>query len=218
MKICYITNLYPPHVLGGAEIVVKKIATQMAKKHTVIIITTSPDNNPHTIKQDSIIIYQLNTTKLYPVYKQTEASGVKKPLWHLFDLWNNDTYNKIRQILIDEDIDIVHINNFKGLSLSCFKAGSDLNIPIVFESHDFSLICPRANLIRGNNTLCKKRNFCCNSYVNIQRKLLDNHVDLLISPSNFMINKFKENNFFRNTSSVKIPLAIECNTNKTRKS
>lgn len=218
MKICYITNLYPPHVLGGAEIVVKKIATQMAKKHTVIIITTSPDNNPHTIKQDSIIIYQLNTTKLYPVYKQTEASGVKKPLWHLFDLWNNDTYNKIRQILIDEDIDIVHINNFKGLSLSCFKTGSDLNIPIVFESHDFSLICPRANLIRGNNTLCKKRNFCCNSYVNIQRKLLDNHVDLLISPSNFMINKFKENNFFRNTSSVKIPLAIECNTNKTRKS
>ena len=75
MKICYITNLYPPHVLGGAEIVVKKIATQMAKKHTVIIITTSPDNNPHIIKQDSIIIYQLNTTKLYPVYKQTEASG-----------------------------------------------------------------------------------------------------------------------------------------------
>lgn len=218
MKICYITNLYPPHVLGGAEIVVKKIATQMAKKHTVIIITTSPDNNHHIIKQDSIIIYQLNTTKLYPVYKQTEASGVKKPLWHLFDLWNKDTYNKIRQILIDEDIDIVHINNFKGLSLSCFKAGSDLNIPIVFESHDFSLICPRANLIRGNNTLCKKRNFCCNSYVNIQRKLLDNHVDLLISPSNFMINKFKENNFFRNTSSVKIPLAIECNTNKTRKS
>lgn len=54
--------------------------------------------------------------------------------------------------------------------------------------------------------------------MNIQRKLLDNHVDLLISPSNFMINKFKENNFFRNTSSVKIPLAIECNTNKTRKS
>ena len=53
MKICYITNLYPPHVLGGAEIVVKKIATQMAKKHTVIIITTSPDNNPHIIKQDN---------------------------------------------------------------------------------------------------------------------------------------------------------------------
>ena len=107
----------------------------MAKKHTVIIITTSPDNNPHIIKQDSIIIYQLNTTKLYPVYKQTEASGVKKPLWHLFDLWNNDTYNKIRQILIDEDIDIVHINNFKGLSLSCFKKQEViLNIPIVFES------------------------------------------------------------------------------------
>lgn len=218
MKICYITNLYPPYVLGGAEIVVEKIALEMVKRnHDVIIITTSPDNEKHVIKKDDMTIYQLNTTKLYPVYKQTEASGIKKPLWHLFDLWNNNTLEKIKEILINEEIDIIHINNYKGLSLSCFKAGNKLDIPVVFESHDFSLICPRANLIRANSTLCKKRNFICNNYVNIQRKLLNNNVDLLISPSNFMIKKFRENNFFKNTNAIKIPLGIEYENIKSTK-
>lgn len=219
MKICFITNLYPPAVLGGAEIVVEKMALAMIKYgHQSIIITTSPDYEEHVINRDNTTIYQINTTALYPPFKQTEASGLKKPFWHILDLWNNKTLNKIKEILAKEKVDIIHINNYKGLSLSCFKAGKDLNIPVVFESHDFSLICPRANLIRGNNTLCDGRNFICNQYVNRQRKLLNDNVDLLISPSNFMINKFKENNFFNNTPCVKIPLATEYESNKSNKS
>lgn len=218
MKICFITNLYPPNVLGGAEIVVEKMALAMTdKSHECVIITTSPDNEEHVVCRDEITIYQLNTTRLYPTYKQTEASGIKKPLWHAFDLWNNNTLNAIKDILIKENVDIVHINNFKGLSLSCFKAGKDLDIPVVYESHDFSLICPRANLIRGNNTLCQNRNLLCNQYVNVQRKLLNDNVDLLISPSQFMIDKFKDNAFFENTDCVKIPLGVEYSLNKSNK-
>ncbi|MDY2744242.1 MAG: glycosyltransferase, partial [Methanosphaera sp.] len=88
---------------------------------------------------------------------------------------------------------------------------------VVFESHDFSLICPRANLIRGNNTLCKKRNLICDIYVDKQRKLLSDNVDLLISPSHFMIEKFKENQFFNNTRCVKIPLGVEYTNHKSAK-
>ena len=218
MKICFLSNLYPPNVLGGAEIVVEKMAKSMIERgHEVIVITTSPDEEEHILEEDSVKIFQLNTTKLYPTYKQTEPQGVKKPLWHLFDLWNGATLSAVKDILVRESVDIVHINNFKGLSLSCFKAGKDLNIPVVYESHDFSFICPRANLIRGNNTLCENRNFICNEYVNIQRRLLDDNVDLLISPSQFMIDKFHDNNFFNNVRCVKIPLGVEYSSNKTIK-
>lgn len=217
MKICFISNLYPPNVLGGAEIVVEKMAQSMSRMgHEVIVITTSPDDNQHIIDED-VTIYQINSTKLYPTYKQTDVSGIKKPLWHLFDLWNNKTLKRVKEILIEENVDIVHINNFKGLSLACFKAVKELKIPVVYESHDFSLICPRANLIRGNNTLCEKRNIVCNEYVYFQRKLLNDNVDLLISPSQFMIDKFKENKFFNNTPCVKIPLGVEYSANKTAK-
>lgn len=218
MRICFISNLYPPNVLGGAEIVVEKMALEMLRRgHESIIITTSPDEEEHILTRDNTPIYQLNTTKLYPTYKQTEASGIKKPFWHVFDLWNKSTLNAVKDILVKEDIDIVHINNFKGLSLSCFKAGKEVGIPVVYMSHDFSLICPRANLIRGNNTLCDSRNFICNKYVNVQRRLLDDNVDLLISPSQFMIDKFRENDFFINTTSIKIPLGVEYTSHKTIK-
>jgi glycosyltransferase involved in cell wall biosynthesis len=218
MRICFITNLYPPNVLGGAEIVVEKIALNVMKfGHESVIITTSPDEDQHIIERDNTTIYQLNTTKLYPTYRQTEPQGIKKPLWHVFDLWNNSALDSIKKILIDEKIDIVHVHNYKGLSLACFKAGHNLDIPVIYTSHDFSLICPRANLIRGNNTLCEKRNIICNQYVNMQRKLLNNYVDVLISPSQFMINKFHENNFFKNIPCIKIPLGVEYESNKTNK-
>ncbi len=218
MKICFITNLYPPNVLGGAEIIVEKMALSMQEHgHRSIIITTSPDDKRHTIERDNTTIYQLNTTKLYPTYKQTEAQGIKKPLWHVLDLWNNSTLNAIKEILAKENVDVIHINNYKGLSLSCFKAGKDLNIPVIYESHDFSLICPRANLINGKNTLCENRNLICNEYVKQQRRLLDDNVDLLISPSQFMIDKFHENNFFNNVDCVKIPLGVEYESRKTIK-
>lgn len=218
MKICFISNLYPPNVLGGAEIIVEKMALGMVDYgHDAIIITTSPDNEKHVIKRDNTTIYQLNDTKLYPTYRQTEASGIKKPFWHVFDLWNGKILDSIKKILVEEKVDIIHINNYKGLSLSCFKAGKDLNIPVVYESHDFSLICPRANLINGKNTLCQGRNFICNEYVKQQRRLLDDNVDLLICPSRFMIDKFHENDFFNDIPCVKIPLGVEYESQKTIK-
>ena len=218
MKICIVSNLYPPHILGGAEIIVEKLVKNIAEKnHEVVVITCSTDNDEHVKKENNVTLYSINKTKLYPVYKQTEAKGYLKPLWHLFDLWSKACEDRIIEIVKQEKCDIIHINNFKGLSLSCFEVGKKLNIPVVFESHDFSLICPRANLIRGNNTLCENRNKICDVYVKIQRKLLDDNVDLMIAPSNFMIDKYQENGFFNNSKCIKIPLGIDFESEKTIK-
>ncbi|MBO7719375.1 MAG: glycosyltransferase family 4 protein [Methanosphaera sp.] len=218
MKIAMISNLYPPNILGGAEIIVEKLVRNIADKdHEVVVITCSIDDEERIQKEDNITIYHINKTKLYPVYKQTEAKGYMKPLWHLFDLWNRSCEKRIIEIVKKEKCDIIHINNFKGLSLSCFEVGKKLNIPVVFESHDFSLICPRANLIRGNDTLCTEKNQICEAYVKIQRKLLDDNVDLMIAPSNFMIDKYTENDFFAQTRCIKIPLGIDFERKKTTK-
>jgi glycosyltransferase involved in cell wall biosynthesis len=57
----------------------------------------------------------------------------------------------------------------------------------------------------------------CNEYVKFQRRLLGENVDLLISPSQFMIDKFRNNNLFNNIKCVKIPLGVEFESNKTLK-
>ena len=58
MKICFITNLYPPNVLGGAEIIVEKMALNMLEHgHESIIITTSPDDEEHVLNRDNTVIF-----------------------------------------------------------------------------------------------------------------------------------------------------------------
>lgn len=37
MKICLISNLFPPYVLGGAELQAKKIAQLLAEDHEVVV-------------------------------------------------------------------------------------------------------------------------------------------------------------------------------------
>ena len=57
MKNCMIRNLYPPHILGGAEIIVDKLVRNIASKnHDVIVITCSGDDKEHIQKEKNITI------------------------------------------------------------------------------------------------------------------------------------------------------------------
>lgn len=209
MKICLISNLYPPNVLGGAEVSVKKVSEELVKKgHEVIVITTPFSENDVEII-NGVKIYQVKPLNLYEIYHHPNQSMLLKPLWHIIDLWNPFNEKNIRKILKSENPDIVHVHNFKGLSLSSFAPAKSLGIPLVFTAHDYSLICMRANLLNSSGEICKNPSSLCKIYNQIQKYLVKNKVDLLISPSEFVINKLKSEGLFKDVKSKKIPLGID---------
>jgi len=217
MKICLISNLYPPYVIGGAEIIVENVAKKLINEGSnVFVITTSPDKK-HVKEKDGIKVYRINPLNLYSVYSHQEKSALAKPLWHLVDIWNPDSYFAVKKILKNEKPDIVHIHNFKGLSISVFRAAKDLKIPVVFTAHDCSLICPRANLLKGNNEACIDPKKLCSYYTNLNKNFIDNTVDWFIAPSNFLIDKLKSFGFFKNVKTTKIPLGVEMGSKKSEK-
>lgn len=214
MKICLISNLYPPNVLGGAEVSVKKVSEELVKKgHEVIVITTPFSENDVEII-NGVKIYQVKPLNLYEIYHHPNQSMLLKPLWHIIDLWNPYDERIIKNILKTENPDIVHIHNFKGLSLSSFAPAKSLKIPMVFTAHDYSLVCMRANLLNSSGEICKNPSALCKIYNQIQKHLAKNKVDLLISPSQFVINKLKSNGLFKDVKSKKIPLGIELKDNE----
>lgn len=214
MKICLISNLYPPNVLGGAEVSVKKVSEELVKKgHEVIVITTPFSENDVEII-NGVKIYQVKPLNLYEIYHHPNQSMLLKPLWHIIDLWNPYDERIIENILKTENPDIVHIHNFKGLSLSSFAPAKSLKIPLVFTAHDYSLVCMRANLLNSSGEICKNPSALCKIYNQIQKHLAKNKVDLLISPSQFVINKLKSNGLFKDVKSKKIPLGIELKDNE----
>ena len=219
MKICFISNLYPPFIVGGAEIVVKKVAEELVKKgHDVIVITTSKNKKNNYEIINNVTVYRINPINLFPYFTMSKQAKSVKPFFFIYDLFNPYPHITVKKILKKEKIDIVHINNFRGLSLSIFGAVKSLNIPLVFTAHDFSLICIKSSFLNSSNEICMNPSKLCKTYVKIQKILVNNKPDLIIAPSQFVINKLINAGFFKNIKMTVLPLGIELNDKKVEKS
>ncbi|HIH64458.1 glycosyltransferase family 4 protein [Methanothermobacter thermautotrophicus] len=215
MKITYITNLYPPSIIGGAEIVVEKITKKLAKEHEIIVITNNSKNEEKI--ENKIKFYKIKTN-IYPVKNQLTESTILKPLWHAIDLFNINAYKEIKKILKKENPDIIHIHNYKGLSPLAFKAAKDLKIPLVFTAHDYSSICIRANLLNGKGEICENPRIPCKIYNKIQKFLIQDKPDIVTAPSGFVMKQLENAGLFSDARKIVLPNPVETETQPVEKS
>lgn len=218
MKVCFISNLYPPYIIGGAEICVKREAEYLNKLgHKVVIISSSPDATQSVEMLGDIKVYRIGLMNIYSPFSSQNRSTIIKPIYHTINLWSPSSYLFIKRILKKENPDVVHIHNFKGMSLSIFDAVKSLNLPLVFTTHDFSLICLKASLLKSSGELCAEKGKFCRFYNHIQNRLVNNKPDVVISPSQFLIDRFIEEGLFENTVKLRLPLGIELDDQKSEK-
>lgn len=216
MKICQISNLYDPWIIGGAEIYVERLSNALSEEHKVIVITTEPFSGLKSFSvrienTNNVKIYRLCPINVYHTYNAKKKPELIKPLWHGIDLWNPHAYFIVRRILEKEKPDVVHTHNLGGLSMSVSSLIRSLGVPHVHTLHDYALFCPRANLLKGNGKICDKPHILCKIYKNVKKKLIDPNV--VISPSKFVLNLHTEVGFFKNSITVVEPNGIPI-TNK----
>lgn len=212
MKICLITTLFEPWLIGGAERYVTKLAKDLSKNHDVIIITTkgpsqrtnqSSHQNPRVIEVNPI-----NTNTIYEMLNNSSSIGlVKKSLWHFIDTWNFSTYKQIKRILEREKPDLIHTNSIKGLSPSIFSAINNFQIPHIHTMHDFELISRWSALYRRGKPITRF-NFLDKLYIWYMRRITSN-IDVIISPSRFLMNFHTRLGFFGKSKQYVIPHGIE---------
>lgn len=217
-KLCYISNLYPPYVLGGAEINVEKTVKAMAKREDVFVITTKPFTGFNSLfaqkrQRSGIKVYDFFPLNLYDVYstKKKKIHPLAKIIWHVFDLWNLHAFLITVRILKQEKPDIIHTSNLNGLSFSVFWAALILKIPLVHTLRDYHLLCPYANLMcpfTGFH-VCKAKPLICQIHMFLKRIIVDNIPSVIIAPSKFTIDIHKHSGFFKKTATKVIPNFIE---------
>ncbi|MDL1968667.1 MAG: glycosyltransferase family 4 protein [Deltaproteobacteria bacterium] len=218
MRICFVSNLYPPFIVGGAEVSVKRIAEELTKQgHIISIITTSPNRKNYSEIIHNVTVYRINPMNIFPYFAMSKQAKSIKPLYFFYDLFNPYPYLIIKKILKKEKVDIVHINNFRGLSLPVFSAVKSLNIPLVFTAHDYSLTCIKSTFLNSSNEICMNPSKLCKVYVNIQRFLVNNKPEIVLAPSQFVLDKIQETGFFKNIRTLKFPLGIELCEKRTIK-
>jgi len=210
MKICLLSPLYDPWLVGGAENYIIRLANALAQNNEVVIITTkgpeprtkSSNQNPKIIEIDAH-----NVESLYKILTVPSVNIIKKSLWHLFDIWNFSTYNSLKKILQKEKPDLIHTNGIKGLSASVLSIIKNLGLPHVHTLHDYELISRWAALYRQHATITDF-NFLDRIYINYMKKI-SSHIDTVISPSNFVMNFHTKLGFFDNSKKYVVPNCVD---------
>lgn len=125
---------------GGTFLTNKDLMKNVEKYFNVYLLTA--ENNKFQLFK-----YSRNKLSFIKDYSRKNIWSAK----NFHDSWLNYIYFNI---LIEFDIDIVHIRHFINHSFDLPEVANRLNIPVVVSLHDFYLICPYYVLLNENNEYC----------------------------------------------------------------
>ncbi len=204
MRICIITNLYPPHVRGGAERVAHRIARGFVSRgHQVSVITTQPEGGGEETFEEGIKVYRFKPSNLYYTLEDRQQKFWKRFLWHGFDLVARESKKRVVELLKEIKPDVVMTHNLKGFGSSVPHAFQK-HVPHVHVLHDVQLVVPSGLLIYGEENNWMNKGFLHDLYVKVAKWAIGNPA-AVISPSQFLLDFHSERGFFPNTESYVLP-------------
>ena len=212
MKICRMIYTYSPYQLGGGDIYTAYISRALADNgHKEVIISISPMHKDIVEENGNIKIYRFPPLNVSTFHTIAKKHLLLQGIWTLLDIYSPYAYYKILSILKKEKPDVAHIHTPIDLTLSGFDAVANVGLPTVLTVHDYIFLCRRFVLSHSNGDICTENNInpLCRFYRQFCRRILNNKVDIVISPSKFPLNLYKMNGFFKNCETIVLPHGIE---------
>jgi glycosyltransferase involved in cell wall biosynthesis len=176
MKIVIINSKFDLKSNTGAEKFSKDLLENLEKKGHEVYLFSSFSENPDNGKFKNIYVAK---NKL-----------IRKLL---LDYYNPFSKNSIEKELKKINPDIVHFNNFYGISTYAIKKVSE-KYPTLITVHDGWPLCYRATFFNKGKIVCDGLDCKCYYPLSwLHKKIVRKHLKniQLISPSNFLGNKLK---------------------------
>ncbi|WP_435349132.1 glycosyltransferase [Haloarchaeobius sp. HRN-SO-5] len=207
--------VFPPDSYGGAENYVFRVASALQERgHDVCVLTTKPFDGVQSLnlqrqEQDGIAVFRFYPLNISHRSKGTGENVVTKALWHQLDTANIHARKVISKFLTRRKFDVVHTNNFMGISTLVGSAIAKSDARFVHMLHDYSLICPKSNLLRERTLpdddidVCKNPPVPCRMYGAAKKRSIG-RPDLVVSPSHHVIDVHRQHGFFENVPTKRI--------------
>lgn len=211
MRICLISNLYAPYILGGTEVYLGALIKHLSTEHQISLITTIPFDGrdsltPKLEEISNVRIYSYYPLNVYHQYRRPKSAFLKT-IWYLLDVYNIHTRRVVQQVLREEKPDLVHTHNLRGLSVSVWDAVKDAGLPLIHTLHDYHLLCRNSLLLHGKDArLCDGNDIECRLYRPLMRGLTGSKPDAVLAPSQFVLDQFKQAGFFQGARQAVLPL------------
>ena len=207
MKICLINNTYNSKRVSGSKRIVEILKKGLEERgEDVFVITTKKKNfflkNSYSYK-DNIYYFSSFFSQLDRIPK------VLRLFWHICDLFDFKTAYRIKKIIKKEKTDLVITHNLKGLSYLLPFFLKSKKIKHIHYLHDIQLIHPSGLLIFNKEYYILK-SFFARIYARIVSFLFF-YVDVVISPSKWLLELHENFNFFDKSLKVNLenPIVLD---------
>ncbi|WP_339104225.1 glycosyltransferase [Haloterrigena salinisoli] len=217
-SICLINAFFPPHEFGGAENYVFRIAKELVSEgHDVSVIAAKPFDG--SLKAEHAKFEGINVYYFYPANISYRGNGtgsnpVAKGIWHQLDTVNLHSRSVVRKLLKEIDPDIVHTNNLMGISTAIGKPIQKHRSLHVHTLHDYSLICPKSNLLRDRTApddelqVCNDPPLPCKGFKKLKQSTFGTP-DIVTGPSNHVIEIHNQHGYFSEAEQQRLQLGVE---------
>ena len=127
MKILVVSNLYPPHALGGYEERCRQIVEALkAKGHSVCVLTSD-------------FVLEGVSDEDHSVIRELEINGFFGRPWlpiHKLYKLERRNHERLMKAVKDFKPDLVHVWNMGGISKSLLLRMEEMEIPVVYDVSD----------------------------------------------------------------------------------
>jgi glycosyltransferase involved in cell wall biosynthesis len=153
MKILFTVHQFFPHYASGTEVLTWSVARELiARGHEVRILTGHPSGK-NMVDEERFDEYEYQGIHVYRFHHAyTPMFGQSSMIELSFD--NNLAANFFEKILGEYKPDIVHFFHLNRLGTGLIKFAVQAGIPAFMTPTDFWLICPTAQLVLCNGSLC----------------------------------------------------------------
>jgi glycosyltransferase involved in cell wall biosynthesis len=201
MKICYITNLYPPHVRGGAERIVARLAREaQLHGHEVHIITSAPWKDvqfaEHVTDEQGIFVHRIFHWSLFFNLSSGEYPAAFRFLNVVWSCVNFMFTWRVVRILRRVRPDIVHTHNLAGTSFLVPVAVRVLNIRHIHTLHDIQLSIASGRMTVGDEYDWVHAGFLARGFQALQQALWGSP-DVVTAPSEWLLAYYKSKKYFQ---------------------
>jgi len=220
MELLLVNGVFPPDEYGGAEYYVQRIASALqARGVNVAILTTTPNEDRdsrgiHAETHKGIPTYRFSPLNLSHRSNGTGENLVTKAIWHQLDTVNPHAKRIVREFLETHQPAVVHTHNFMGITASTGRAIADSTARYVHTLHDYSLICPKSNLLRDMTVpgdeiaVCEEPPTPCRLYASAKQRMIG-QPDQVIGPSQHIIDVHRHHGFFEDIETTRIRHGVE---------
>jgi glycosyltransferase involved in cell wall biosynthesis len=164
MRVLMLSSLWPPTVIGGAEIYAEELARRLrARGHDVGVITRG-------VMGDEVIAsipswpYLLSDFNSQPRWKRTT--------FHAIDMLNLVAWRAVLSAVDEYQPDVVHSHSIQGMSALPLRVSSARPVAHVHTIHDYWLICQRTSMTNSRGLSCVEQCRPCQAVTALRRREL----------------------------------------------